>query len=124
CGAARWAQDGPGATGGIAAAGVHLSRLAAAWTYRRAHQVSRTAAERRAWLGAMSGPRRTPIARRSTQPQFTPRAIELFEGMEKARRARRRSNCNVEPLNRGLEAHIGFWNFNTNSSTDLVGGGC
>jgi hypothetical protein len=39
----------------------------------------------------MSGTRRTPLTRRSTQPQITSRAIELFEQLERATRARRRA---------------------------------
>jgi len=46
----------------------------------------------------MSGTARTPIARRAAQPQVSPRAIELFAAMEKARRARRRAGCNVGDL--------------------------
>jgi hypothetical protein len=44
----------------------------------------------------MSGTLRTPISRRSMQPQITPRALELFVEMERATRARRRADeCSV-----------------------------
>jgi hypothetical protein len=44
----------------------------------------------------MSGTLRTPISRRSVQPQITPRALELFVEMERATRARRRADgCSV-----------------------------
>jgi hypothetical protein len=44
----------------------------------------------------MSGTRRTPIARRSTEPQITPTAIELFKQIERAGRARKKTvGCTI-----------------------------